>query len=130
MSMERHGEYMVFVNYTNHPSAAWSEAQLRAAAEYGEVQDLHFPIVQEDLDEQGILGLAEAETKKILALHPKAVLCQGEFTLCYAVIQRLLQARVIVVAACSRREVTEEVDKDGGVRRVSDFRFVRFRKYQ
>ena len=36
----------MFINLTNHPSATWSEEQLKAARQYGEIVDLHFPIIE------------------------------------------------------------------------------------
>ena len=121
---------MIFINYTNHPSAKWSAEQRAAAEVYGEIQDLQFPEVSPDMDMQEVAGLAEAETKKILAMKPKVVLCQGEFTLCFAVIERLLAAGIEVVAACSRRAVQELTDKDGTTRKQAEFRFVQFREYK
>ena len=56
------------------------------------------------------------------------VLCQGEFTLTYAVVSRLLRFGVEVASAFSERIVNEErVGEE--VRKISVFRFYGFRKY-
>ena len=33
----------IIVNFTNHPSAKWSQGQLEAVAQYGSVVDVPFP---------------------------------------------------------------------------------------
>ena len=71
----------MLINFTNHPSKDWSEEQLAAAAVYGKVQDLPFPPVPEDWDENNLAALAVDCAEKIAALNPQAVVCQGEFTL-------------------------------------------------
>ena len=120
----------MFINYTNHPSVRWSEEQSAAANEYGIIHDLCFPQVNPELSEEELEILAEEELRKIQRLQPKAVLCQGEFTLCYRVIRRLLAEGIPVMAACSARIVREQTEEDGTTRKVTEFRFVKFRRYQ
>lgn len=74
-------------------------------------------------------AIAAAQVEKILAMKPDAVLCQGEMTLCYQVTRKLLQAGIVVVAACSERIVTEFSAPDGGGQKLSLFHFRRFRAY-
>ena len=33
----------MFINFTNHASSKWSDAQLQAAKEYGSIVDIQFP---------------------------------------------------------------------------------------
>ena len=116
----------VFVNFTNHPSSMWEEAQTRAALAYGApILDLPFPKVDPMADETDLQILAEEKAAEILSLHPAAVLCQGEFGLCFSVIRRLQAAGVRVLHACSERNVHEE----GSVKTVR-FDFVKFRAYE
>lgn len=116
---------VTFVNFTNHPVSTWDDSQLAAAKNYGEIAELPFPVVKSDADEMEISVLADEITKKIMDLNPAAVLCQGEFTLAYAVINRLKNRGVKVVAACSDRMV--ETNDEG--KKVVTFHFERFREY-
>lgn len=62
--------------------------------------------------------------KQILALYPRAVLCQGEFCLAYQVITKLRKKGIKVLAACSERIVRE-----AGQRKEVQFVFRQFREY-
>lgn len=119
----------VFINFSNHPSARWSAEQLSAAEAYGRVIDEPFPAVPADMDEAGVARLADEAAERILARKPAAVLCQGEFTLAFAVTERLKAQGVTVLAASSDRALVTEADENGGTRKVTVFRFTRFRKY-
>ena len=99
-----------FVNFSNHPSDKWSSEQMHAANEYGRVVDMQFPAVNPELSEEDIKVLADEYAASILLYEPAAVMCQGEFTLCYAVIERLKAENITVVAACSQRNVVESSD--------------------
>lgn len=119
----------VFVNFSNHPSAKWSKEQLAAAEAIGRVEDEPFPAVAADLDEHGVALMAEEATLRILAKKPVAVLCQGDFSLAFAVTERLKAKGVRVLAASSDRVIREMTDQNGDVKKMSVFRFVRFRNY-
>lgn len=118
-----------FVNFSNHPFAHWAEPQLGAARQYGEIQDFPFPSVDPALDENEVLILAEKYADEILRLAPAAVMCQGEFSLCFAVTQLLHTKGVMVLCACSERKVEEYVNDEGSVGKRVEFAFVRFRSY-
>ena len=119
----------VFINHTNHPSAEWSDAQSLAAKHLGRIVDLTFPDITSDASEQEIQDMAHKMAQKIERLAPVAVLCQGEFTYTYALVYELLAHGICVMAACSERVVEEIRESDGSTRRVSRFRFTRFRRY-
>lgn len=119
----------IFLNFSNHPSARWSSEQRAAAETFGRVVDEPFPPVPANLDERGVELLADEAVLRIMAHHPAAVLCQGEFTLAFAVVERLKAQGVTVLAASSDRVIEIEDDENGGTRKVSVFRFVRFRAY-
>ena len=118
----------MFINHTNHPAANWSPEQKEAALSYGSIMDLPFPELHADYTEQQIADLTEETFSQILSLHPAAVLCQGEFTYTYALVKRLKEEGIPVLAACSERKAHEEWN--GSVsRRVSYYQFVQFRNY-
>ena len=119
----------IFINHTNHVSSRWGEEQLNAAKQYGEIQDMPFPAIDPRSDEGEVHKLAEAAAEKIINLSPAAVLCQGEFTYTFKLVELLKNAGITVLSACSERVATERVEKDGSIRRESSFRFVRFRRY-
>jgi len=118
------------VNFSNHPSTQWAESQLVAARHYGEVLDLPFPDVDPHWDERDVLRLAEQYANEVLRLHPVAVMCQGEFSLCVAVIQLLQAKGVMVLCACSERNAEAYMNDDGSMGKRVSFAFVRFRKYR
>lgn len=114
-----------FVNFSNHPSTAWTSQQFDAALQYGPVIDLPFPPVDPFMNEEDLCHLAEVKVGEILALKPAAVMCQGEFGLSFSVTQKLLSAGIVVLYACSERNVQVE----GNVKSVR-FDFVQFRRFE
>ena len=119
-------EDSVFINFSNHPSSAWSAPQTEAALSYASrIVDLPFPQVDPTMDEQSVDDLARERTEEILSFHPAAVMCQGEFGLSFAVIRKLLDAGIVVLYACSERKV----HVNGNVKSVQ-FDFVRFRRFR
>lgn len=120
----------MFINHTNHASAKWLAAQKEAAHAWGEIEDLPFPDIGADWDEERVAKIAVENAAKILAKKPRAVLCQGEFTYVYHLVNLLRAAGVTVLAATSRREAIEEQAEDGSARKISRFVFTRFREYR
>jgi len=112
-----------FYNLSNHPSGKWGGEQLRAASVYGEVTDLPFPNVPEDMDEAGIAFLADTVAGEVD--DGSVVHVMGEMTLTYAVIQRLKWRGIKCVASTTKREVTELPD---GTKQIK-FNFCKFREY-
>ncbi|MBR3358657.1 MAG: toll/interleukin-1 receptor domain-containing protein [Solobacterium sp.] len=119
----------VFVNCTNHPSQKWSREQYSAAAEMGRVVDVAFPNVDPYATAEDVQKLADETVQKILQERPAAVLCQGEFTLTYAIAAKLHEAGIDTYAACSERNVIEETDEQGNTVKKTIFAFAGFRKY-
>ena len=118
-----------FVNFSNHPSALWEKKQREDAERYGQIVDYPFPSVDAEAGTEQILQLAEMCVGEILKRDPAAVMCQGEFTLVYAVVLKLKAADVSCLAACSRRVVMERKMEDGTSRKESVFEYVKFREY-
>ena len=119
----------IFVNHTNHPSARWNSEQTAVAKIYGEIVDVPFPAVSPHASSEEIRELVQSNAEKILSLEPVAVLCQGEFNYTFAMVGRLKNFGVTVVAATSERVSHEEILPDGTTRQVSTFNFVQFREY-
>ena len=120
-----------FVNFSNHPSTGWSEAQKNAARELcsgGMIEDVAFPAVPADWDEAQVAAEAERQVDIIMQHSPIAVMCTGEWGLCSEVVRLLQEKCVRVVYTCSER-ITEEIPTDTGTGKHTVFRFVRFREF-
>ena len=117
-----------FINFSGHPYAQWSQNQKDAAAVYGEVIDVPFPAVPADATSDDIKELSGLYVARISDMDPSAVMCQGEFTLAFAVAQGLMAQGITVMAACSERKTTEVV-KSGTTQKISVFEFIQFRNY-
>ena len=116
----------LFINFSNHPSDTWTTPQTSAALAYADqIIDIPFPAVDPTMDERGIYDLADKMTSEIMTMNPAAVLCQGEFGLCFSVVRRLQKAGVQVLYACSERKVRVE-----GSTKTVQFDFVKFRRYE
>lgn len=119
----------MLLNLTNHPSTLWSVKQRIAAAAYGEVQDLPFPLISPADDGAHIDELVDAYEKQIAEIGADTVLLQGEFVFTYRLTVRLKARGVRVLAAVSERCTTETQTSDGRTVKQSEFRFYGFREY-
>lgn len=119
----------MFINFSNHPSEWWDENQKKAALKWNEIVNVPFPTVKPDADETEIASVAEDMVDVILSYNPDVVMCQGEFTLCFAVVKLLKERGILTVAACAERNVREIVDSAGNCKKETVFRFERFREY-
>ena len=118
----------MFINFSNHGSGEWSKAQINEALKYGRIVDMHFPEVPADATSDYIKETASQYTNLILSKAPKAVMCQGEFTLTYSIVSALKPHGITVLAACSDR-VVEEKTENGITTKNIVFEFVQFREY-
>lgn len=122
-------EKTVFVNYSNHSYLLWSDEQKEEAHRYAaQVVDVTFKSVSPNATCEEVKKQATEEAEKIMSYHPKAVMCQGEFTLCYHIVSLLKAANIPVLAACSERNV-KEIQKDGVYKKEAIFKFIQFREY-
>ncbi len=120
----------MLINLSNHPSSSWSDKQLSAAHDlYEEITDIPFPPISADSSRDRIMCIADGLVEKILCMKPDAVMCQGEFTLTYAVVSRLKQRGIKVISACSDRVAEELILPDGTIEKTAIFDFVQFREY-
>ena len=119
----------VFINYSNHPSSNWSQKQLSAAREFGEIVDIPFRSVAPEADSAELERVAGEEFTKILdaADGKNAVVhLMGEMTLTYMLVRKLRASGIRCVASTTARRVVENADGT----KTSDFDFVRFRDYE
>ena len=114
----------IFINFSNHPSNLWDEEQKAAAQQYGEIVDYAFPEISSVSTEKEIEQKADEISVDIISKNPAAVMCQGEYTLCYLVIAKLIASGIKTLASCTERVVSIE-----GNKKISIFRFVKFREY-
>ena len=118
----------VFINLSNHPSAEWSSAQKSAAAEYGGIIDLPFPVIDESATDEDIKKLADEYLLKVSDMaspHNTTVHLMGEQTFLHSMLHRLQRAGYKCVASTTKRIVEQEGDK-----KVVVFNFERFREYE
>lgn len=118
----------IFVNFSNHPSSIWSEAQKRAASDYGELVDLPFPAIAPEEDRDYIEELAAEYFEKVTDIADPAsavVHIMGELSFTFSLIGKLKAAGYKCIASTTSRMVT--TDEKGN--KVASFGFVRFREY-
>ena len=118
----------LFLNISNHPSSMWNSGQLKAAAMYGEIVDLPFPVVAPDADSQELQIMAQDCVQKILSMGEAnniTVHIMGEMTFTFMVVTRLKELGIRCVASTTERKTTYN---DDGTK-LSEFSFVRFREY-
>lgn len=117
-----------FINLSNHPFSAWGAEQKEAAEAYGKIIEIPFPNIPPEWTKEEVKDLAEEYCRKVAQYPQATVMCQGEFCFSYTVISKLKEQGYRIVAACSNREVEEEMQGEQAVKRVV-FRFVQFREY-
>ena len=118
----------MLINLTNHPSTNWSESQLSAAKQYGKIIDMSFPVIDPSADEEAIDLLANEYADRIKGMAKDAdvtVHIMGEMNFTYKTISLLKTSGIECVASTTLRKVKETPDG----KRISEFEFVRFRKY-
>ena len=116
------------INFSNHPSQYWSKEQSEAATAFGKIEDILFPDIDPEADETELMKLAEEYVKQILELEEHyniTVHVMGEMTFTYMVVSQLKAMGIECIASTTIRDA--EYSSDG--KKISDFQFVRFRKY-
>lgn len=116
----------MFINLTNHPSSGWSQEQLNAALQYGEIVDISFPIIEPFFTKAEVDELSNVTVETIKGLDECPVVhVMGEMTFTYAVVERLKTQGITCVASTTERLV--KMMPDG--KKISEFKFVQFREY-
>ena len=119
----------VFINLSNHPYSTWSEDQLEAARQYGELNYLEFPAVNPEWDDNDISDAAGKLIREIREMAPDSEAAtlhiMGEMTLTYSLVETFKALGYRCVASTTVRH--SWTDEQGN--KVTSFRFVRFREY-
>ena len=119
----------MFVNLSNHPSINWSNSQIKAALQYGEIVDVTFPSILASGDELYIRKLVNDYKDQIKSqfnpLHD-VIHVMGELNFSFALVQQLQKCGFVCLASTSERIVKESKP---GYKEVI-FEFVRFRVYE
>jgi len=125
---ERQALPKLFINLTNHPSGEWSEEQLAAARQLGDVEDMEFPDIAPHADEVELDQLAAEYARRIVsraAGHETTVHVMGEMTFTHRLVTLLQDAGVRCVASTTVRDVSTDIVGN----KVVAFHFSRFRDY-
>lgn len=116
----------MFINLTNHPSENWSDEQLAAARQFGEIVDIHFPNIEPSYTSLMVNDLADITINTITSLGKDiTVHIMGEMTFTYAVVSRLKSLGITCLASTTERNTA--IAPDG--KKISEFKFVQFREY-
>lgn len=126
-------DFKVFVNFSNHPSTGWGDAQKSAALDMvapgAAIIDIPFPVVDPAGDDNYISKVAADAVRDILSATngaPAVVNIQGDFGLTFRVVSRILNGSTIkCVYATTARTVTDL----GDGKKIAQFNFVQFRPY-
>lgn len=119
-----------FVNLSNHNSSKWSPEQLQTAEQIGKIVDIPFPNIKSTATEKEIAELSDKYVEEIKdKYYPCAVMCQGEMTFTYQMVNKLKENHIPSVAACSERKVVEKTNEKGETEKNVIFAFEGFRQY-
>jgi hypothetical protein len=122
-----------FFNVSNHPSVKWSPEQRQAALELiggeGDIQDVPFPFVRPEADDEELDNLAVSLVRNITYRDPDrfAAMVSGEYALTVLLLAKLTSLEVPVFVATTKRVSTEKVEGGKTTQEVI-FKFVQFRK--
>jgi len=123
----------LLINFSNHPSDSWSEAQLdEAKKRYGPIEDHPFPAIDPHWPKATILTKARAHSQNLSERlqstadsYEDAVHVMGELTFCFALVLELKAEGITCIASTTHRNVVTQANGDKQV----SFQFVRFRAY-
>lgn len=116
-----------FINFSNHPSCHWGRMQVKAAVQYGVIEDYPFPLVPPEMSAGDVYRLANEYVEQLLKAYGAEITVHvmGEMTFSFMVVTRLKELGIKCVASTTERKVT--YDSDGVKQTV--FSFVKFREY-
>ena len=123
------GGKRVFINLTNHPSSSWGIEQTQDAKKYGDIVDIAFPDIPVDISDPDLKALVEEYLNRVKTYDDPVVMLQGEFVFVYRLVNRLKEAGIRVVSACTERIVSEDTKPDGSVVKTSHFQYRGLREY-
>lgn len=118
----------ILVNFSNHPYKDWSKNQKDASAKYNKVVDIAFPVIAPDASESDLQQMVDSYVQQIQSLagtNRVTVHIMGEMTFAFMVIIQLKSLGIECIASTSARNVEDMPDG----KKLSDFQFVKFRRY-
>lgn len=121
----------MLINLSNHPFEKWSDKQkVTALKRFEHIENMEFPQINPYADSKEILKLADTYFKKCKALlvdnngKNNAVHLMGEFTFVFALANMLIDNNITCVVSTTERNTV-----DLGNKKISEFKFVKFREY-
>lgn len=125
--IEEHSTQAAFINFSNHPSGLWSDEQISAAKQYGEIIDIPFPAISPEAIKEDLDIISKDAIQQIINSHlpPSTVHIMGEMTLTFALVTELKALGYTCLASTTERKV--EINENGD--KVVHFEFVQFREY-
>ena len=120
----------MFYNLSNHPHANWGNVQLDAARKWGDIEDVPFPEVNAQLDEQDILRAAQECVNKIKLSTGDAIFVAGEYGAVFPIIDELLNQGKTVLSTASDGKTTYRTIGNGTNERIIHFNFLKFIPYR
>ena len=117
----------IFINFSNLHTNKWPEDRLQGAREIadgGEIINMAFPILSPQVSKEDVYTQAEISVEKIMEHNPDVVFCQGEFSLCFRIVELLKEKGIKVVTVCNERVIS---NVDG--RQFPEFKFIQFREF-
>jgi hypothetical protein len=126
-----------FWNISHHACASWCDAQRQSAlallADGARDHIRDWPsrelLVDPTADTAAVLAQAANVADRALAAGVTHAMVAGEPVLTWHLVRLLTDAGVHCYAATTERTTREEVLPDGGIRKVAEFRFVRWREF-
>ncbi len=115
-----------FLNISNHPFKNWSETQLTAAREFGDLKEFEFPHISpetiniDDIVDEYLSNILELANDNELTVH-----IMGEMVFVYKLVKELKEHGIKCVASTTERDISH--DDDGN--KIVKFHFVQFREY-
>ena len=120
----------MFYNLSNHPHINWGNAQLEAARKWGDIEDVPFPEINAQLDEQDILRAAQECVKKIQMSKHDAILVAGEYGAVFPIIDELLNQGKTVLSTASDGKIAYHTADNGTSERIIHYNFLKFIPYR
>ena len=122
----------MLINLSNHPLSTWSALQIETAQkQFGEIMDLPFPKINPELNETEIENIADDYFDKIISIlnisidKTNAVHVMGELNFTFNIVTKLLNKEINCIAS-----TTERNTKNIGDKKLTEFKFVKFRRYK
>lgn len=115
-----------FINLSNLHTNKWPEDRIEGArkiADGGEIINFAFPLLKASATKEEILAKATETVEKVMGHNPDVVFCQGEFSLCFKIVELLKEKGVSVVTVCNERVI--DADNNG----LPVLKFVQFREF-